>query len=750
MDNQRIHLFGIRHHGVGSARSLVAALESLQPDALLIEGAPEGDELLSYVLSPDMQPPVAILVYAPEQPKRAVFYPFAEFSPEWQALRYGLQHGIPTRFMDLPQAIQFALAESVELNEQPELVPELLRLRTDPLMELARLAGYEDSERWWNDLVEQRRATDSDIFAGILEAMHALRETVPVVDRVEALREAYMRQSLRAALKEGYQRIAVVCGAWHTPALADLSDAKADAALLKGLPKVKVSATWIPWTYGRLTLTSGYGAGIRSPGWYDFLWRTERADDVALGWLTHVAHLLRANKLDASTAQVIDAARMAEALAAMRNRAMPSLEELNEATQAVLCMGSDVPMRLIWRDLIVGAVLGDVPEDVPAVPLLQDFQREQKRLRLTEKDLARRDATRLQHAANLELDLREPLDLDRSHFLHRLNMLDIPFGRLMQARGKGTFKEAWRVAWQPEFTVALIEAGQWGTTIESAAAAYARDAAQSATDLPTLTELLELALLGALDEAISDLVRAVRDVAAVASDVAHLMIALPPLARIIRYGDVRGTDATLVQMVVQSLVARICIGLPNACASLDDEAAAEMFKHINSTHAAVNLLADDALRADWQATLLRLADMPTLHGMLSGRCTRILHDAAAWQSEETMRRLGLALSTVNAPERAAAWLEGFLSGSGEILLHDLSLWQAVDTWLCSLSGETFQTLLPLVRRTFSAFSAPERQRMADRVLHGTAQRTKQATTFDPALAVQVLSTVARLLGISDE
>ncbi|MFQ3537246.1 MAG: DUF5682 family protein, partial [Aggregatilineales bacterium] len=104
MGDKRVHLFGIRHHGVGSARSLVAALEALQPDALLIEGPPEGDSLLHYVLSPAMQPPVAILIYAPEQPKRAVFYPFAEFSPEWQALRYGLQHGIPTRFMDLPQA----------------------------------------------------------------------------------------------------------------------------------------------------------------------------------------------------------------------------------------------------------------------------------------------------------------------------------------------------------------------------------------------------------------------------------------------------------------------------------------------------------------------------------------------------------------------------------------------------------------------------------------------------------------------
>ncbi len=752
MSDSRIHLFGIRHHGVGSARSLVAALEALQPDALLIEGAPEGDELLAYVLSPALQPPVAMLIYAPEQPKRAVFYPFAEFSPEWQALRYGLRHGIPTRFMDLPQAVQLALAEAAESAEaaegapQADLAPELLRLRADPLLELARLAGYEDSERWWNDLVEQRRATDPDIFAGILEAMRALREQVTLSDPIEALREASMRQSLRAALKEGYQRIAVVCGAWHTPALTDLSNAKSDAALLKGLPKLKVSATWTPWTYGRLTMASGYGAGIRAPGWYDFLWRTEGVGDIALGWLTRAAGLLRQHKLDASTAQVIDAARMAEALAVLRERAIPSLEELNEATQAVLCMGSEVPMRLIWRDLIVGGVLGDVPEDVPAVPLLQDFQRQQKRLRLTEKDLAKRDATRPPNAPNLELDLREALDLERSQFLHRLNMLDIPFGKLMGALSKGSFKEVWRVAWQPDFTVALIEASQWGTTLQAAATAYARDAAESASDLPTLSELLEAALLGALDEAIPHLLRAVRDIAALASDVTHLMGALPPLVRIVRYGDVRGTDAALVQAVVHSLVARICIGLPNACASLDDDAAAAMLGYINSAHAALNLLADESLRADWRATLLHLADLPSLHGLLGGRCARLLHDGAAWQAAETTRRLSLALSAANPPERAAAWLQGFLSGSGEILLHDLNLWQAIDVWLCGLPAETFQTVLPLVRRTFATFSAPERQRMAERVLHGAARYGAGTVTFVEAFALQVIPTLTRLLG----
>ncbi|MFQ3536457.1 MAG: DUF5682 family protein, partial [Aggregatilineales bacterium] len=582
-----------------------------------------------------------------------------------------------------------------------------------------------------------------------IRVLRTLRENVPVSEPIEALREAYMRQSLRGALKEGYQRVAAVCGAWHTPALTDLKGAKADSALLKGLPKAKVSATWAPWTYGRLTMASGYGAGIRSPGWYDFLWRTKSTSDIALGWLTHVAHLLRTNKLDASTAQIIDAARMAEALAALRDRAIPSLEELNEATQAVFCMGSDVPMRLIWRDLIVGGVLGDVPEDVPAVPLVQDFQREQKRLHLTERDIAKRNAARLPGEPNLELDLRQPLDLERSHFLHRLNMLDIPFGSLMHARGKGTFKEAWRVAWQPEFTVALIEASQWGTTLEAAATAYACDAAESATDLPTLTDLLEAVLLGALEGAIGPLVRAVRDVAALASDVVHLMGALPPLVRIIRYGDVRGTDAGVVQRVVHSLAARICIGLPNACTSLDDEAAAQMLGYLNNTHAAINLLADEALRADWSATLLRLAELSTLHGLLGGRCTRLLHEAGKWLPTETARRLGLALSIANPPEHAAAWLEGFLSGSGEILLHDLSLWQAVDTWLCKLPPEVFEALVPLIRRTFATFSAPERQRMADRVLYGSTHKGKGTVIFDADLAAQTLPTVARLLGLTE-
>src|SRR3954468_12531438 len=113
-------VFGIRHHGPGCARSLVAALAQLEPDAILIEGPPDAAAVLPLAASPEMKPPVALLVYPADRPGRGVFYPFAEFSPEWQAIRAGLARGVPVRFMDLPQAHRLAKRTTAEAETEQE------------------------------------------------------------------------------------------------------------------------------------------------------------------------------------------------------------------------------------------------------------------------------------------------------------------------------------------------------------------------------------------------------------------------------------------------------------------------------------------------------------------------------------------------------------------------------------------------------------------------------------------------------
>ena len=111
------HIFGVRHHGPGTARSLLKALEALAPDCLLVGGPPDAHAVLPLLAHAEMTPPVALLIYAPEAPERAAFYPYAVFSPEYQALRYGLARNIAVRFMDLPQTHQLALRAAENLRD---------------------------------------------------------------------------------------------------------------------------------------------------------------------------------------------------------------------------------------------------------------------------------------------------------------------------------------------------------------------------------------------------------------------------------------------------------------------------------------------------------------------------------------------------------------------------------------------------------------------------------------------------------
>jgi uncharacterized protein DUF5682 len=752
-----VHLFGIRHHGPGSAKSLLSSLRTIKPDAVLIEGPPEGEPLLPLLVDEAMKPPVAILIYATETPRIATFFPFAVFSPEWQAIQYAMELGIPTRFIDLPQSHDLALAEEKYKSEITTAEKSLdtadstseegasalhpAAVREDPLTWLARAAGFSDGESWWENMVEHRLES-RDIFAAIAEAMGHLRQELSRQGSEEELlrearREAYMRQSIRAAEKE-FKNIAVVCGAWHVPALLNDS-AKDDAALLKGIPKTKVKATCIPWTHARLQWKSGYRAGVDSPGWYHHLWTVK--DKPVVRWMTKVARLLRKEDLDASSAHIIEAVRLAETLAAVRDRPLPSLVELNEASIAVLCLGNDLPMKLIHEKLIVGDQLGSVPPETPAVPLQQDVSSEQRRLRLKPETGSR----------SLDLDLRNDTDLFRSHLLHRLNLLGIAWGKQEKTqRAKGTFHELWTLAWEPEFEITLIERGAWGNTLILAAGAYAKHLADQAKELSALTNLIQAALLAQLPEAASHTIGRLQQEAALSNDVAQLMAALPSLASVIRYGNVRKSEVSMVSQIVRGFVARVCIGLPIACISLDDEAARVMIQHLTDVDSPLGILQNEELTQEWHEALHKLASQNGLHGLLAGRCVHLLFKASAMTAIETSKRLSLALSRGVDPAYSAAWCEGFLEGSGTLLVHDVTMLGIVDEWVSNLSMEHFIQQLAALRRTFATFHAPERRQIGERIARGQARASTElrAEAFDTAQGDRVLPLLAQLLGLS--
>ena len=762
-----LRVFGVRHHGPGTARALLAGLAAFAPDCVLVEGPPDADALIPWLAHPALELPVALLVYRPDAPQRAVFYPFAVFSPEYRALRYALDTGAAAGCMDLPRRHTLAV-------EYPAAMPP-----PQPFGHLAEAAGHDSYETWWNAAVEQS-TNSANLFAAVLELAEALRQATPEPppateepgQRLARQREAAMRATIRRAAAGGHTRIAAVCGAWHAPALIDAHHVPGDAddALLADLPAVAVDAAWVPWTYGRLTQRGGYGAGIASPGWYDHLWAMGDLEtaggsvptaplsasatfqrNVSTVWLSRAAALLREEGLDTSPGHVIETVRLAEALAAMRGRPFPGLPELEEAMRSAMCAGDEEPMQLIRRRLIVGERMGLVPPDAPAVPLQRDLAAQQARLKLRPEP----------ETSTLKLDLRNETHLDRSRLLHRLDLLDVTWGVAAKAKGQpvGAYTELWQLQWTPELSLRVIAAAPYGNTVRDAAVARAADVAAAHDELPELTQLVDRVVLADLPEALPAILARIEELAAQGGDVGHMRVihmlaTLPPLADALRYGGLRRSAELLPQLrrVFDHLLTRACLSLPGACVALDEKAAAEMVDRLSAAGAAVRLMQDADATARWHEALGLLADRRAIQPGVAGRATRLLHDEAALRADGVLARLERALTPGGSPEvarYAADWLDGFLRDSGLLLVHDRELWNAVDQWLLGLADERFLAVLPLLRRTFAAYPEGVRQQLHARLRQAAQPATPAArpAAFDAARAASVLPVLGRLLGL---
>lgn len=419
MADENLHIFGIRHHGPGSARSLEAALNRLQPAKILIEGPPEANELICFAGRAGMQLPLAILVYAVQDPAQASFYPFADYSPEWRALLWANLHGVSAEFIDLPHAYRLQQIPAEDGDEAEaasnKADDEAAMQHHDPFQALATLAGYDDAEAWWNDYIEEN-CPGGEHFPALEQAVAELRKHNEESGLI-LQREAHMRLQIRKALGETDGCVAVVCGAWHAPALRNFPKVSDDRQRLGKAPKTKTAATWTPWSDRHLAFASGYGAGVPSPGWYRFIWRhAGDAGDLTANWQSRVARLLRGEGLPASTAAIIEAVRLSTSLAALRGRAWPGLTEMNDASLAVICGGDPLPLQLINERLVIGSVVGEVAEEVPQPPLQADLSKQLKKMRLSLET----------SVSELSLDLRSDVGIAKSVLFNRLGLLGIP------------------------------------------------------------------------------------------------------------------------------------------------------------------------------------------------------------------------------------------------------------------------------------------------------------------------------------
>lgn len=711
-----VSYFGIRHHGPGSADSLVQALQDLKPVAVLIEGPADASALLPLLARAEMQPPVALLCYPEDDPASTSFWPFAEFSPEYQAALWAVANNAALRFIDLPSSARVAPVDDAENADADEAEPvadnEMAQHVRDPIGTLAQAAGYEDGESWWSDIIEQN-PQPGPIFAAISDAMTTLRDGEGPLAEFEARREAHMRLEITAARKEFEGPIAVVCGAWHVPALQATRPQKEDQALLKGLARRKSTMTWAPWTGPRLALGFGYGAGVVAPGWCKHLWRTRGRHDAATLWLAMIAAVLRGKGHMVSTASLIEAERLARALAAIRERPKPGFEELRDAAIAALFNGEALLWALVEAELLLGADVGEIPPDTPLAPLIEDLQRNQKAARLKPEALER----------ELSIDLRSESGLFRSTLLHRLNVLGVHWGNLTDSgRSRGTFRERWALSWEPEFAVRLVENLIYGPTIEKAANGRLIQMIGASASLDALAGLVQGAITANLSEASAAGLVALEERAAHSSECLEILASVPPLAGIIRYGEARKTETARLSGLLERLIIEGGIALAYAARDLDDQASTTLVGAMRKADEAIRLVepGEDVLDA-WRNGLAAVLDGSRSTALVAGCAAHLLYEAGHLSADAAAGLIARRLSPGTPVMEAAGFFEGFFSTASQRLIYDEALRGAVDAWLQSLDEDAFIAHLPLLRRVFSHLDSMERRRLIEAVLGRTAR-----------------------------
>ena len=660
----------------------------------------------------ETKPPIAVLAYTKEAPVRTILYPFAEYSPEYQAIQWCHNHHVTCRFIDLPSETFLAIPECGMQEAEGE------ECRMNVYEQLDQQSGEDGHDTFWERVMEQAGSMEAyhmgaNSFGANIRNLTAGREN----DWAETvLREAYMRQQIKKAVDSGIEpeNIVVVTGSYHVEGLKSWQEADED---LSKMPKVGANHTLMPYSYYRLSTRAGYGAGNKAPAYYALLWEGLKKGEpmyAVYSYLIRLAKYQREKGNPISSASVIEAVRLAMSLASLRGGTIASLRDLRDAAQTCIGEGSVSNIILATADTEIGTTIGALPDGVSRTSIQEDFYRQLKDLKLEKY----RELT----AQDLMLDLRENrrvsseksafIDLHRSFFLHRLRVIQVSFAQQQAVnQDNATWSEHWVVRWSPEAEIELVESALKGDTIDGAASFAMKERVENAAKMGDIALVIEDACCCGMEKAVGYATAALQKMAVHAASVEDLAKTAQRLSVVIQYGNIRRIDAKPLEPILKQLFYRACLILESACVCDDaaSKAVLTAVEQLNSVELAHDFLAHE----EWIKVLNNISERDDLNTKLSGFAAAILLERGNMNTQQLRTEVSRRLSKGIPADLGAGWFEGLAMKNRYALIARLSLWESLNDYLVTLDDEEFKRALVFLRRAFADFSAVEKDQIAE-------------------------------------
>lgn len=689
------NIFGIRHLSPASAYHLKHFLEQKKPRFVLIEGPSDCNDMIEDIVQNDLIPPFAMMSYTIDTPIQSLLYPFANYSPEYVAMKWAYQHHIPCAFMDLPSSAFLTMEES--------------QLQQDKVIDLDM-----DVNDQWERIFEHVDDTFQFKEAVTLFAHH-LRELNPP-DGQTCLREAYMKTTIEKIKETGLLEddIVVVCGAFHIEGIQQatcLSDNE-----YQKINQKLVNRTLMPYSYFRLSSLSGYGAGNKAPAYYELLWQhmlENQPKQAAYDYLSRISLYQREHGYNCSTAQVIEALQLAQMLAAMHQETLPSLQDLKDA--AIACMGQGSESQLMEAFIAndIGTTMGYLPKGMSKTAIQNDFYSQLKQLKL--------ERFQTIVATPLELDLRENttvksknsafLDLHRSCFLHQLRFLEIPFCALLPSKqDTADWKETWELKWSSEAEIILIENSLYGESIAYATQFCIKQKLEQSTNMSECAFLMEEAFLCGLPDSLLHALQAVQSLAIDSSSFEDIVSTAKRLSRIMRFGTLRHSANENIEPLFHQLFYRTLLLCVESC-QCDDKVAHTIMEAMKTMND-LSIQHDHYMEEEWLQVLVELIHRDDMNPFLSGYATAILLERGFLQENDFQQILTYHISQGIPVDIAANWFEGFMMRNHYALIARSFVWKQLDEYIQDLEEQDFLRALLYLRRAFGTYSAKEKHDIA--------------------------------------
>ncbi len=720
----------VRHHSPACAMAVKRLAATKKFAAVLIEGPSDfnvrkKELLLSHTL------PFAIFSYftTSENHRIGAFYPFSEYSPEWQAIQVAVQQDSLFQFIDLSWE-RISYIEGSEENVGNLYNDRPIR-ESDYINLLCNQFGVNSFDDLWDELFESDIGIDPADFLFRVETFCTNSRKLSQVRLVDQFRESFMANEILKVQKNVDGPILVVTGGFHTAALRLLigektSYNKADiAAELKTIPVElygsSISAALIPYSYKRLDNLEGYQSGMPGPAFYQDFWEQEQQNGCYdhRSMLMKIANRLRVKEQIVSTADLIGGENACRILANFRGHQFIQRRDLFDGLKTVLikdevsCTGTH-PLLEVIQEVFRGETLGKLDKKTPLPPLVIEVETKLKNFDLYPESVQRR----------ISLNYTQESDIQKSKILHCLSLLEINgFTKIsgpdfISRKNLNNMEEIWQIEWSPEFHSDLIEAARYGGGLEESVEVCLEEKINESEQKASVLAILTIKSALALPfEKARKLFPVLKQALLNSSDFLDLAKALDHLLYLFVFdqymnyqiNDHQTTESgDLLFNTWEHLMAMLeILGIPQ--------------NHLSSYLYALTLMLQcfermkdipEYSKKEFIDALKFFSDQPGQQPVLKGGVQGILWHIGYIQQDSILNDLKF----FSNPSQIGDYLEGLFEIARELVQRNDVFFSVLDEFIINYTEEEFIEALPSLRLAFTKFSPREKNYLVQKVM----------------------------------